>query len=313
MMKSYIIKRILYLFPILFLISILAFAMSYYSPSDPVRAKYSRMGVSVDETVIEKERESLGLNDSFFVRYGRWLKGVLHGDLGESYTYDSDVTKEFARRIPRTMQLAGASMLLMIIISFPFGILSAVYQNKWIDYLLRFYSFVGISMPSFWVGTLLMYLFGVKLKVLPVVGSGDLKHLILPSLSLAFWLSSIYIRRLRGSMLEELNQDYVKGCVSRGVSVRRAILCHVVPNSLISIVTMLGMSIGNLFGGATIVETIFEWNGVGKMAVDAVSYRDYPVIQGYVLWMAFIYVLVNLLVDISYQFLDPRIRLGEKK
>ena len=158
-----------------------------------------------------------------------------------------------------------------------------------------------------------MYFFGVKLKALPILGSGDLKHLILPTATLSFWMVSLYVRRLRGSALEELNKDYLNGGLARGLSKWHVIWHQILPNSLLSVITMFGMSIGSLLGGATIVETIFEWKGIGKMAVDAISVKDYPIIQGYVLWMAIIYVTVNLVVDLSYQFLDPRIRLGGRK
>ena len=182
-------------------------------------------------------------------------------------------------------------------------------QNRFIDYLIRFISFFGVSMPSFWVGFLLMLLFGVKLKLLPVMGSGDFKHIILPSVTLAFWMISLYVRRVRGSMLEEMNKDYLNGGLARGLPKRQIIFRQILPNSLLSVITMFGMSIGGLMGGATIIETIFEWKGVGKMAVDAIAVKDFPVIQGYILWMAVIYVMINLIVDLLYRFLDPRIRL----
>lgn len=158
-----------------------------------------------------------------------------------------------------------------------------------------------------------MYAFGVKLHLLPIMGTGTWKHLVLPASTLAFWMVSVYVRRIRGSMLEELQRDYMTGGLARGLSRTRIIFTQILPNSLLSIITMFGMSIGSLLGGATIVETIFEWRGVGKMAVDAISVKDFPIIQGYVLWMAMIYVLVNLIVDLCYQFLDPRIRLGGKR
>jgi peptide/nickel transport system permease protein len=162
------------------------------------------------------------------------------------------------------------------------------------------------------VGTLLMYFFGVKLHMLPIMGSGDIQHLILPAMTLTFWMTSIYIRRVRGSMLEEMNKDYLTGAVAKGIPRSHAILKPVLPNALLAVVTMFGMSIGNLMGGATIVETIFEWKGIGMMAVKAISVQDFPVIQGYVLWMAFIYVFINLIVDLLYEVLDPRIRLTGK-
>lgn len=312
-MKKYIIGRILFVIPIMLILSFFTFGLTYLSPADPVTMYFESMGIKADKETIDAEREKEGLNDPFLVQYGRWLNKVAHGDLGTSYKYKTKVWDEITKRIPNTLILTLATLVLTVLFAVPLGMLSAVYQNRWLDYLLRFISFLGVSMPSFWVGTMLMYIFGVKLHLLPIMGSGDFQHLILPSCTLAIWMTSLYIRRLRGSMLEELNKDYLLGGLSRGISKRRIIWTQILPNSLLSVITMFGISIGGLLGGATIVETIFEWKGIGKMAVDAISVQDYSIIQGYVLWMAFIYVMVNLLVDISYQFLDPRIRLGGKK
>lgn len=311
-MKKYVIGRILFVIPIMLLLSFFTFSLTCLSPSDPVTLKYERMGAHPDREMVEEMKEEMGLNDPFLVQYGRWLARVFRGDLGESYYFGTTVWHEMTRRIPNTLVLTAASLILTVLLAVPLGIVTAVFQNRWIDYLIRFVSFFGVSMPSFWVGTLLMYAFGVKLKLLPIMGSGDLRHLILPAATLAFWMASTYVRRVRGSMLEEMNKDYLTGALARGIPKSRAVLRQVLPNSLLSVITMFGMSIGSLLGGATIVETIFEWQGVGKLAVDAISVKDYPVIQGYVLWMAIIYVTVNLAVDLSYQVLDPRIRLGGK-
>lgn len=313
LMKKYVIGRILFVIPIMLILSFFTFTLTYLAPSDPVTLKYERMGAVPDKEQIEAAKEELGLNEPLLVQYGMWLNQVLHGNLGESYYYGTTVWREMTRRLPNTLLLTLASLFLTVLLAVPLGVLCAVKQNKWVDYLLRFLSFFGVSMPSFWVGTLLMYAFGVKLHLLPIMGSGDFKHLILPSVTLAFWMTSLYVRRVRGSMLEEMNKDYLTGSLSLGYTKRRIIWTQLLPNSLLSVITMFGMSIGSLLGGATIIETIFEWQGVGKMAVDAISVKDYPIIQGYVLWMAVIYVTVNLLVDLSYQFLDPRIRLGGNK
>ncbi len=306
---KYVIGRLLFLIPIMLILSFFVFALTYLSPSDPVTLKFQRMGEIPDQALIDQTREEMGLNDPFLVQYGRWLRKAVHGDLGDSFKYNGPVIQTMLERIPNTLKLTGATLLLTVLLAVPLGVLSAVYQNRFVDYLLRFISFFGVSMPSFWVGFLLMYLFGVKLKLLPVMGSGDFKHIILPSVTLAFWMTSLYIRRVRGSMLEEMNKDYLNGGLARGLPKRQIIFTQILPNSLLSVITMFGMSIGSLMGGATIVETIFEWKGVGKMAVDAIAVKDFPIIQGYILWMALIYVLINLIVDLLYRFLDPRIRL----
>ena len=309
---KYVIGRLLFLIPIMLILSFFVFALTYLSPSDPVMLKFQLMGEVPDPAVVEQAREEMGLNDPFLVQYGRWLWKALHGDLGESYKTGVSVRKTMLGRIPNTLKLTGATLLLTVLLAVPLGVLSAVYQNRFVDYLLRFISFFGVSMPSFWVGFLLMYLFGIKLKLLPVMGSGDIRHLILPSMTLAFWMISLYVRRVRGSMLEEMNKDYLNGGLARGLPKRQIIFQQILPNSLLSVITMFGMSIGGLMGGATIIETIFEWKGIGKMAVDAIAVKDFPIIQGYILWMAVIYVVINLIVDLLYRFLDPRIRLEGK-
>ena len=200
----------------------------------------------------------------------------------------------------------------MLVIALPLGVLSAVYHNRAADYVIRFLSFIGISLPSFWVGLMLIWLLAVRLQLLPVSGSESWRHLVMPSITLAIGMAATYIRRIRVAMLEQMNELYIVGEQSRGVSRMRIVFCHILPNSLLSIVTMLGMSFGGMLGGTMIVETIFGWNGIGKAAVDAISNRDYQLIQGYVLWMGCIYVMVNLLVDISYRFLDPRIKMEKQ-
>ena len=262
-----------------------------------------------DKTV-EKIEEKYGLDKSFGEQYVNWLKGALHGDFGMSVKYAQPVSQVLGRKLPNTVKLAVASFILMILISFPLGILSAVYKDKKADYIIRFMSFIGISLPSFWVGMMMIYFFAVKMHWLPVGGSDSFKSLIMPSVTLSLSMSAYYIRRIRAVMVEQMNEEYINGCQARGIGRFRTIFFHVLPNSLLTVVTMLGMSFGGLLGGTMIVETVFSWNGIGSAAVAAISGRDYQLIQGYVMWMGCIYVLVNLLVDISYQWLDPRIRRG---
>jgi peptide/nickel transport system permease protein len=197
-MKKYVVKRILFVIPIMLILSFLTFVLTYLSPADPAALYFESRNIHPEEGQIEAMREEMGLNDPLLVRYGRWLVNVLHGDLGTSYFYSTPVMEEMMKRIPNTLMLAGATVLMTILLAVPLGIITAVYQNKWIDYLLRFISFFGVSMPSFWVGTLLMYFFGVKLHMLPIMGSGDIQHLILPAMTLTFWMTSVYIRRVRG-------------------------------------------------------------------------------------------------------------------
>lgn len=308
-----ILNRLVSLVIILFGLSILTFGLTYLLPSDPVEMLLESMGSGTDPEIVAALEESYGLDQPFLVQYWNWLVGIFHGDFGTSVYYGEPVADVLARKLPNTIKLAVSSFILMILISFPLGILSAVYKNRIADYIIRFMSFLGISMPTFWFGMILIYIFAVQLGWLPVGGSDSLKCLILPSITLAVTNSAYYIRRIRSVMLEQMNEEYISGCRSRGMKKFRIIFFHVLPNSLLSIVTMLGMSFGSMLGGTMIVETVFSWNGIGKAAVEAISNRDYQLIQGYALWMGVIYVLVNLVVDISYRWLDPRLRKGAVK
>ncbi len=310
-MKKYILHRLMQMIIIMIGVSFLTFALIYLLPSDPVTLRYISMGEEPDRAVIEAEKEELGLNDPFFVQYFRWVKGVFKGDFGTSIKYGVPVKEKLFENIPNTLLLAASAFLISIIFMIPLGVISAVYQNTFIDYIIRFFTFIGISMPSFWLGMLLMYYFAIVLNILPVMGMGTINHLILPSLTLAVWYVSMYARRIRVSFLEEMHKEYVVGLVAKGVSNSRIIFHHILPNSLVPILTTLGMSIGYLLGGTMIIETIFEWKGIGRLAIEAIHNRDFPIIQGYVLWMSAIFVLINLLVDILQKMLDPNINVEE--
>ena len=308
-MRKYIFKRLLYLFPVLFGITFLTFALTYFSPGDPAVLMLNATGVTPSPELVEKVRGELGLDRPFLLQYFSWLSGVIRGDFGISYKYNKPVLDLIFETLPATFKLAVVSMFLMLLIALPLGILSALYKNKLADYVIRTVSFFGISMPGFWVGLLLMYIFSLKLKILPVMGDSGWTSIILPSATLTVAMASKYTRQLRASILEEISQNYVVGARSRGIGKWCILLKHVLKCSLLSIITLLGLSLGSLLGGTAIVETIFSWPGVGKLAVEGIFTRDYPLIQGYVVWMTLIYVFVNLAVDISYYILDPRIRL----
>ena len=256
-MIKYIIKRILYLIPILIGVTFLTFLMLYLAPSDPISMKYTSMATVGDTKYIEEKKEEMGLNDSFLKQYVRWSKNVLSGDFGISTKYNVPVKDEIAKRLPKTLALTGTSVLITILLAFPLGIISAQYKNKWVDYIIRFFSFTGISIPSFWLGLMLMYFFSVKFKLLPIIGSKGIKSLILPSITLSVWLVAVYIRRIRACILEEINKDYVIALKSKGISYSKIMFFHILPNSLLTIVTMFGMSIGAILGGTTIIEIIF--------------------------------------------------------
>lgn len=309
-MGKYIFKRLLQLIPILLGVSFITFALMYIAPSDPAEMKLSAQGTAVSQEIIDETREEMGLNKPFIEQYLTWLLSFLKGDLGLSYVDNLPVSKKIVSALPSTIILALSSMLLTLIIAIPLGVLSAVKQNRFIDYLIRFFTFVGTSIPNFFLALVLIYVFAMQLNLLPVLASGSIKGLILPTVALATVMVSKYIRQVRAAVLEELKKDYVMGARSRGIQEKVILFKNVLRNSMITVVTLVGLSIGSLLGGAAVVETIFVWRGLGKMVVDAIGARDYPVIQGFVVWMAVIYVLVNLLTDLSYHLLDPRVKEG---
>lgn len=302
-------KQLIQIVVILIGISFLTFMLTYISPGDPVTSMYAAGGMMPSEAVLEQTREEMGLNEPFLTQYGNWLSGCLHGDFGTSYSYRKPVLELLASRLFPTLKLAFLSLLLMLIVAVPFGMLSAVYKGKPIDYLVRGFTFFGVSMPNFWVGLLLLYLVALKWKLVPVVSSGQgFKKIILPAVTLAFAMAAKYTRQVRTAILEELNQDYVIGARARGEKESAILWRHVFPNALLPLVTLLGLSLGSLLGGTAVVEVIFSYPGLGNLAVTAITAMDYPMVQGYVLWIALIYMVINLLVDISYNYLDPRIR-----
>lgn len=292
-------------------ITFLSFAMMRVAGSDAVTELYTNRGTEVSQEIIDARRAELGLDKPFLIQYFSWLGGMLTGDMGQSYVSGADVFSTFLSKLPATLLLTGLSIALTVIISIPLGIFSAMKQDRIPDLLLRFCSFIGNALPNFFVAMLFMQLFSIKLKLLPVISDGvNLKSALLPALTLAVSMSAKYMRQVRATVLEEWNKDYVQGAMARGIRKKIILWKNVMKSSILTIVTLLALSIGSLLGGTAIIESIFMWDGVGKLAVDAITMRDYPFIQAYVVWMAVIYVLVNLITDLMYHQLDPRIRLG---
>ncbi len=311
-MTKYILKRLVQLVFVLLGVTFLTFMITQAAPSDAAEMKYVSMGMMPSPELLEKTREEMGLNDPILVQYGRWLNNVLHGDLGTSTKFSEPVWTQLTKKLPMTLKLAAAAAVVMVLISFPLGVLSAVRKNRFVDYLIRFFSFFGISVPNFWLGLMLMYLFAVRLNWFQVVSQNNLYGMVLPVATLTIPMVSSYVRQIRAAVLEEMNANYVVGARARGIPEWQIIFCHVLPNAMLPIITLIGLSVGHLLGGAAIIETLFSWQGIGNMVVEAIRVRDYPLIQGYVIWMAIIYVAVNLIVDISYRFLDPQIRLRKR-
>ncbi len=305
-----ILYRIIQIITVLFGISFMTFLLMYIAPGNPAQSILLASGIMPTEEKVQDLMDILGLNAPFMTQYIGWLENILRGNMGISYSLNKPVADLLLVRLWPTLRLTIFSMILMTAIAVPLGMLSAVYKDTWIDYIIRGYTFLGVSVPNFWVGLLIMLVFSVYLGILPVICSGgDFLSMIGPSLTLAFAMSAKYTRQVRTVVLEELSQDYVIGARARGIKESRILWCNVFPNSLLPLITMFGISVGSLLGGTAVVEVIFSYPGLGNLAVSAITSNDYTLIQGYVLWTALIYMVINLLVDISYNFIDPRMRL----
>ena len=311
---KYILKRLLSLIPILIGISFISFALIYFTGGDAVAVRYEAIGGVLSPELINQKREELGLNRPFIVQYISWLLGVVQGDMGISYVSGKPVFGYIFSKLPNTLLLSISSLLTTLIISLPLGILSAVKKNSVFDNIIKALSFVVNSLPNFFVALVLSYIFALQLKLLPVISQGtSIKSLILPTLTLALAMSAKYIRQIRALIISELSKPYVTGARARGIKENTIIFFNVLRLTSLTLITLMSLSFGSLLGGSSIVESIFMWDGIGKLAIESINLRDYPVILAYVLWMAFIYVFINLMSDISYYFLDPRLRIGGGK
>lgn len=311
-MKKYILKRLLQLLPILFCMTFLTFTLMQFGMTDAADIIYEQSG-SVDSAVVEAKRRELGLDRPFLIQYFDWLKNVFNFDLGRSYISEKPVFEMFVDKFPATFLLMLVSMIFTLAVSIPLGIISALNSNAKIDYIIRFFAFVGNSLPNFFVGLVLMYIFALKLDLFSIVEkTGDFKEVILPAATLAISMTSKYTRQIRALTLEEINQPYVIGAKARGIS-EFNVLKSVLKCVSLTLITLISLSIGSLLGGATIVETVFMWDGVGRLAVNAALMRDYPILQAYVLFISVVYVAVNLLADIAYYYLDPRMKFEQTR
>jgi peptide/nickel transport system permease protein len=317
-MGQYILKRLIQLLPVLFLVSVIVFSLVHLIPGDVVDVL---MGEGHDDPLVEAAlRKELGLDKPIVVQYVYWLGNVLQGDLGKSVITHKPVTQMIATRFPATLLLALAAGVVAVLISIPAGIIAAYRQNTVSDFVAMGISLGGISIPNFWLGIMLILFFAQFLGWLPSMGYipvfknplDALAHLIMPAITLGTAMAASLTRFTRSEMLEELRQDYVRTARAKGLKERVVLLRHVLKNSLIPTITIIGMQIAGLLDGAVITETVFAWPGIGRLAVRAVLERDYPLVQGIVLFAAVIFVVVNLLVDLTYRLLDPRVRLEGK-
>jgi peptide/nickel transport system permease protein len=304
-MPRFLIRRLLLTIPVLIGVATLVFSLIHLIPGDPVQAM---LGDSAAPEDVAAMRDKLGLNRPLLVQYGSFMRGAATGDLGRSLRTNQEVSAAIAERMPATFELALASMLVAVVIAIPLGIVAAVWAGTPVDHAATTMALIGISMPTFWLGPLLAIVFSISLGWLPVSGRGTLAHLVLPAITLGAPLAAVLARITRASVLEELRELYVLAARARGVSRTGAVLKHAFRNSLIPIVTVLGLQFGAVLTGAVITETIFGWPGVGRLLIQSISTRDYPAVQGCILLIAVTYVSMNLLVDVVNGLLDPRIR-----
>ncbi len=312
LLPAFLSRRLVSLIPVMFGVSLITFMLIELAPGDPAEIYLMRLDVEATPAAISEVREQMGLDGPVHIRYLNWLVRVIKGDLGYSYTSGNPVMQEISSRFPATLQLAAGGLLAMILIALPLGIAAALAKGRIIDHLSRLIALVGASVPSFYLGLLLISYLAVRYHWLPVMGAGSWRHLLLPSLTLGFGLAATYARLLRAGLLEVLQLDYVRAARARGLRETVVVAGYALRNALIPLVTVFGLSLGSLLGGTMVVEQVFAWPGVGRLAVQAIFDRDIPILQGYALLMAVIYVLVNLAVDISYRYLDPQVRLDEK-
>lgn len=304
-MKAYILKRLVIMGPTLIGALTLVFFFTHVLPGDPVEMMLGETANAVDKQALRRE---LGLDQPLWIQYSAFVRGLARGDLGESLQRRAPVMDLLLSRFPATLQLTLAAILIALILAFSLGLIAAFKQGSWIDHGARLFSLFGLAVPNFWLGPLLVIFFSIELGWLPVSGRGNLSHLILPAITLGTGMAAIVTRMLRSSLLNALGQDYIQTARAKGISEAVIWFKHALRNSLLSVVTVVGLQFGALLAGSVITETIFAWPGIGRLTIQAIQTRDYPMIQGCVLFIAVCYLLVNLATDLLYAAVDPRIR-----
>ncbi|WP_025678429.1 nickel ABC transporter permease [Paenibacillus polymyxa] len=312
-MLQSIAKKFLTLILFFLILSFVSFCLLKLVPGDPVRSILRVDDVAVSNQQIANMRSQLGLDQPLPVQYGKWLVQLLQLDFGQSYLTHRPVLTEFIEKLPYTLLLTGSSLFIMLLIALPLGTMSALYRNRWIDSVSRVFALIGSSIPSFWLGLLFIEWFAVKLRILPSMGDGTVFHLVLPSLTLGLAMAAVYVRMIRASLIESSGQDFIKAAQARGISPVRIFFRHMFRHSLIPLITVFSESIGSLLGGTVVIEVLFAYPGLGKWIVDAIAARDYPIIQGYTIFMAIFIICLNILVELSYRWVNPQIALKEKR
>lgn len=311
-MGAYVLNRVLQLIPVLWLISVIVFAVMHILPGDPAALMLAGAeGGAVTPQRLDELRQEMGLNDPLLVQYGRFLGNALVGDLGTSVRFRTEVTGLVLERFPSTLELAISGLFVALLIGVPLGMIAAVRQNTWIDATAMSISYVGASMPIYFLGLVLILLFAFNLRWLPAAGSEGWESLILPAVTLGFVSAGLISRLVRSSLIEVLGEDYIRTSRAKGLIERIVLSRHALRNALIPVITIVGLQFGNMLAGAVVTETVFSRPGLGRLTVNAILSKDYPLVQGCVLFLATAYLLVNLMVDIAYAWLDPRIRYGK--
>jgi peptide/nickel transport system permease protein len=305
-------SRTVQLIIMVLVLSFATFLLMKITPGDPIRTILKVDDVISNTADEERLKKEYGFDQPLLVQYSHWIWNVAQFDLGESIISKSPVLDMIMSKLPATVALSLGGLLVLFLISVPLGILGAVYENRWPDYISRWIALVGASIPSFWLGLLLIYLFSLKLNLLPVMGKGTLAHFVLPSITLGVAMAPMYIKLLRERLISTLQSSYIEAAKARGLLKRRILLFHALRGSLIPLVTLFGLSIGSLLGGITVIEILFSWPGMGELIVNAVMQRDYPVIQGYILVVGVMVVMINLIVDLMYLVINPQIKQGKE-
>ncbi|HEX7039566.1 MAG TPA: nickel ABC transporter permease [Trueperaceae bacterium] len=309
-MLAYVVKRLLSLVPVLLGVVLLVFAMLWLAPGDPVLALLGEGAQGITAAQVEELRRAYGLDRSFPEQFVSYLADVVRLDLGTSLRSSQSVTSEVLSRFPATLALAGSALAIAVVVGGLFGVLAAVYKGTWVDSVAIVVALLGVSVPVFWSGLVLMLVFALQLGWLPASGSGTWRHLIMPAATVGFSSAAFIARVTRASLIEALRQDYVRTARAKGLPEGRVRLKHALKNALLPVVTVVGLQFGGLLGGAVLTETVFAWPGVGRLLVDAITSRDLPLVQGAVLFVAVAFIVVNLLVDLSYAALNPKVRYG---
>lgn len=309
-MTKYVLKRLLILIPTLLGVSFIVFLLLYLSPGD---AALAVAGPNATKEAVDAIRENLGLNEPFLVQYLNYLKNLIfHFDLGTSYHSGRSVSEALLRVFPTTIKLAGGALIIAIIFGITFGIIAALKKNTFIDSMITALGMVGLAMPIFWSGLLLIIVFSTKLKVFPASGFSSIKHMILPWLALGFQSSAVIMRMTRSAMLDVLDKDYIRTAYAKGLSKPKIIFVHALKNAMIPVITTIGLQAGGLLGGSILTETIFSIPGIGRLMVDSIKTRDYPIILGAIMLIAIVYSVISIIVDILYGFINPRIKAEYK-